>query len=125
MPFPIVYGIPQGTSDEKLAKLRENIVAKLVEVMEVPANWVRPFFPFDLLPDPQTEADGSNTIYVALDTGMFHGKENADTLASKVTEALARVVWDAFEGRFEVECMVHGLNPNWKTLIEVKEPETQ
>ena len=118
MPFPILFGVPEDTPEEVLKVLRRDIVATLASKMRVPANWIHPFFPKDLLGEPEEEADGSSTIYVSLDTAMFHGVTNVDALAKEVTQALAEVVWEAFSGRYEVEVFIGDLNKEWKYLIK-------
>ena len=121
MPFPIVWGIPKDTQDEVLYQLRRDIVNTLHEVMQVPPDWVHVFFPKDMLHDPNPDGtEGGNTIYINLDTGMFHGKPIVDVLAQRVTLALAHVVWNAFGGLCEVECMVGDCNPAWTSLIKAK-----
>lgn len=120
MPFPIVWGIPKGTTKEKLNELRIDIVKSLVETMNVPAAWVRPFFSTDLLDEPVTEDEGCNTIYACLDTAMFFGKPDVDAQAKGVTAALASTIWGAFNGRYEVEVFIGNLNPEWKTLLKRK-----
>lgn len=75
MPFPIVYGYPDQTPIGVLRQIRDDIITKLAIAANVPANTIRPFFPTDRLGDPDLGQD--NTIYCALDTGMFMGKPTA------------------------------------------------
>ena len=120
MPFPIVWGTPKETPKEKLHELRVEIVKALVETMKVPASWVRPFFPVDMLDEATEEAEGCNTIYACLDTAMFFGKPDVDNLAKAVTDALANAIWKVFGGKYEVEVFVGNLNPAWKTLLKAE-----
>jgi len=124
MPFPIVMGIPEDTWPEVLAQLRRDIVASLVETTGRPASWMRPFFPSDLLDDPEEPEDGCQTIYIRLDTGLLHGKsgDEVDALAAKITGALAQVVSAAFGGKYEVECFIGDANPKWRSLVHAKPP---
>ena len=123
MPFPIVYGIPKYTSQKVLVALRKAIVASLPETMGTPAEWNRPFFVTDSLGEPVEPSDGSSTIYVRLDTAMFYGKseEDAGNLARKATAALAIVIWNAFDGEYDVEVFVGNLNSFWKSLINARD----
>lgn len=124
MPFVIVWGIPPGTPGDDLVQLRKDIVEVLSEEMmgwKVPQSWIRPFFPREMLGLPAEEGDeGSRTIYVQLDTGLF--KQTPDVVMQKrareVTQALATVIWMAFSGRFEVECFIGYLDPATKCLIQ-------
>ena len=121
MPFPIVFGIPEYTPMADLIELRRSIVASLAEALGCDASWIRPLFPRDLLPDALTAADGGETIYVRLDTAMFNGKEADDeSVPLGVISTLARVVWNAFGGAYEVKVFVGDLNPSWKILIKAK-----
>lgn len=86
MPFPIVWGIPKDTPQDVLSKLRKDIVAALVKA-NVPQKWTRPLFPSDLLDDPKEEADGANTIYVSLATGMLHGKPDTKAAGRRDSQA--------------------------------------
>lgn len=125
MPFPVVYGIPKYTSQEVLVALRRAIVASLTETMHTPVEWNRPFFVADLLGEPIERVDGSSTIYVSLDTAMFYGKSEGEVgnLARKATAGLAIVIWEAFDGKYEVEVFVGNLNPYWKSLFKAKVPD--
>ncbi len=120
MPFPTVYGIPRGTSTGLLERLRRNIVKTVSDTMQVPQNWVRPLFVADLLDGPESSVDGANTIYARLDTAVFHDKAEVGEIARYVTASLAKVIWDAFEGRYEVEVFIGDLNPEWKTLLDAR-----
>lgn len=118
MPFPIVFGIPVGTSEEELVRLRRGIVRVLKKEMGAPPSWTHVFFPKDMAPDPVEEADGCNTIYARLDTAMFHGKEDADTNAVRVITAVTQFISNFFSQRYEVEGFVGDLNSKWKCLIK-------
>ncbi|NMB91516.1 hypothetical protein GYA37_01550 [candidate division WWE3 bacterium] len=126
MPFPIVFGIPEGTSKETLSELRKGIVSSIVTTMEVPTNWVHPLFVSDLLgEEPKEETEGSNTIYVRLDTAMLHGKTDADDLAVLITSDLAHVVQQTFGGKYEVEVFIGDLNIKWRTLLKPNMKSTE
>jgi len=118
MPFVVVNGIPNGTQKDILHVLRRNLVEVVSSQMEVPKEWVRPFFPVDWLDDPIAPEEGCNTIYARLDTAMFTGHEPSfETLPVSVVTAIAQVIWEAFEGKYEVEVFVGELNPKWKKLL--------
>jgi len=115
MPFVTVHGLPRETSQKDLLSLRGSIIAIVSRKMEVPPESIRPFFPADLLDGPGPDGQ---TIYVKLDTSMFHGKPKADELAQEVARTLANVVWRELDCRYEVEVFIVGLNPNWSFLRE-------
>lgn len=117
MPFPIVWGIPYGTPNFVLVELRKNIVATLAETMPVKAGGIHVFFPDDMLGEPTDISEGSSTIYVQLDTAMFFDRSDTDELVKKVLEAITLVIFEAFDGKYEVEAFVGDLNPAWKYLI--------
>ncbi len=117
MPFVIVHGIPEGANPSVLIALRRDMVASLAQNMGVPTEWVRPFFVPDMLPPPTETEDGCATIYVRLDTGMFAGKLDDDVSPIKAVENLARLIWVAFGGKYEVEVFVGDLHPKWKKLL--------
>lgn len=120
MPFPIVHGIPDGTPVQVVSQLRRDIVAALVNKLACLPAIVTPYFPKDWLGDPAGPEDGGKTIYVRLDTGMLNGKSGRDTddLATYLTGAVAKMVFDAFQGKIEVECFIGDLVPKWKTLLK-------
>lgn len=121
MPFPMISGIPRGTSEELLRQLRLDVVACVSKHMNVKPSWVHPFFLEDMLPTAVLPEEGSSTIYVRLDTAMFHGKPEQHEVAGKVVTELAFVVWSAFKGRFEVECFIGDLDPLNKALLEAEQ----
>src|SRR5689334_2866354 len=108
MPFVTVNGCPSETPQKVLSTLRRKLVKSVSRKMGVSPSWVRPFFPKDMLDDPTSELDGSSTIYVRLETGMFSGELTAEqeSKAVGVVSAIAQIVFDAFEGKFEVEVMI-------------------
>jgi hypothetical protein len=110
-------GVPKNTPVETLLQLRQSIIDTLSEVMEVNKSWIRPFFPADLLDEAPAECQ---TIYVRLDTAIFHSLASLSK-AQRTTAALAHVIWEAFEGRFEVEVFIGDLNPDWRTLVKARE----
>lgn len=117
MPFVFVNGVPKSANKTTLVILRQEIVNTLAQKMGSPANWIRTYFPVDMLDEPELEADGARTIYVQLHTAMFATKPDTDALAKDVAYALAELVWNSFRGRYEVECFVVALNPEQKCLI--------
>ena len=120
MPFVFVWGVPESTSNAELLQLRQSIVSSLVEAMKVDPSWVRVFFPRDLLTDPVQAEDGSHTIYMSIETGMLYGQSENDPDPKAVTQAIAKVVWQTFEGQYEVECFIGNHNPSWVSLIHTK-----
>lgn len=122
MPFPIITGIRGSTSKDTLRDMRRKIVAAITEHLPgVPKHWTNPSFPADLLDeDPQTEDDGASTIYVRLDTAMFTGKSDTAETKKAVLQAICDIVWEAFEGKYEVEGFIGQLDKEGKVLIEPK-----
>ena len=118
MPFIEVLGLPKDMSSEEMVSLRWEIVSVVARQMNCQSSWVRPFFVQDMLGEPEMDGDGANTIYVRLDTAMFSGELDDETLPLDVTSALAQVVWDAFGGKREVEVFIGELNPKWKKLLK-------
>lgn len=103
-----------------MEQLRRDIVSAMAETMNVPPKWVRPLFVEDMLGDPTEPADGAPTIFAVLETSMLHGKTGADEKAHEITGVLAKVIWETFGGRFEVEVFIGDLNPEWKTLLDAR-----
>jgi hypothetical protein len=121
MPFVMLFGLPKDTHEDHLILLRQQIVEIVHQVMQVPIWWVRPFVVPDLFPAPTSEEDGSKTIYIRIDTGMFF--EKPETFSKEVVVAVAQLVWKFYNGEYEIECFIGSLNPEWKSLIEaVKRP---
>ncbi|MCA0452414.1 MAG: hypothetical protein LCI00_00380 [Chloroflexi bacterium] len=118
MPFIFVWGIPEATPKYTLVQLRRKLVSALAENMGVDTSWVRVFFPSDRTGDP---IEGENDhIYVTIETGMFYKKAEDDSTPKYATSVIAQLIWDVFEGQFEVECFIGNHNPAWVTLIEAK-----
>ena len=120
MPFVFVWGIPENATDTVLLQLRRNIILSLIETMKVDPGWVRVFFPRDLLNDPAQPEDGNNTIYMSIETGMFYSEPENSLDPKGVTQAIAHIVWQTFEGQYEVECFIGNHNPSWVSLIHAK-----
>lgn len=118
MPFIFVWGLPENTPKYSLLQLRRKMVLSLSENMRVDSSWVRVFFPKDRL-DDLTQGD-SDHIYVTIETGMFYSKPESSSEPKIATSAIAQLIWDAFDGRFEVECFIGSHNPAWVTLVEAK-----
>lgn len=99
-------------------KLREEVIEATVKSIGAPYGWVRAFFPEDKLDDfAPTQCE---TIWVILDTAMFSQKfksgmsiEEVDALVQKTLEAITDVIWNFFEGKYEVEIAVNNLNKDW------------
>lgn len=120
MPFPMVYQVPQGASEETLLTLRREIVRVTSELMDCPEDWVGVAFFKSALPDPD-HGEGAATVLIKLETGMFAGRENDDDQVRRVLRALAEVVWVALKGKYEVEAAVASWYPGWKFLKEAIE----
>lgn len=118
MPFIFVCGLPENMPKTTLLELRRKLVLRLSENMGVDSSWVRVFFPKDRL-DDLSESDNDH-IYVTIETGMFYGKHEDSNDPKSATSAIAQLIWDAFDGQFEVECFIGSHNPIWVTLIEAK-----
>ncbi len=118
MPFIFLWGIPETTPKYTLLQLRQNLVLSLAENMRIDTSWVRVFFPKDQL-DDLSEGD-HEPIYVTIETGMFYSKEESSSEPKNVTGIIAQIIWDAFDGHFEVECFIGTHNPAWVTRIEAK-----
>lgn len=118
MPFPTISGVPENTPKEVLRNLRAGIIHIVATSMGTARKTVRPFFPKDLAGDPDEDQD--DTIYVRLDTGMFHNKPDTLEAREEVTSALARLVFDAFGGQYAVEAFIGDLDSESKTHIHVK-----
>ena len=120
MPFPMVYQVPQGVSDETLLALRRELVRVTSELMDRPEDWVGVAFFKSALPDPGS-GEGAATVLIKLETGLFAGREDGDGQVQRVLQALAEAVWAALRGEYEVEAAVAGWNPGWKFLKEAIE----
>lgn len=118
MPFIFVWGIPESTPKYTLLQLRRKLVLSLAENMGVDTSWVRVFFPKDQLDD--LEEGNNDHIYVTIETGMFYNKLDGSNEPKNATGIIAQIIWDTFDGRFEVECFIGSHNPAWVTLIEAK-----
>lgn len=129
MPFPIVWGMPIEISTAVVEQLRRDIVRTLAEKIDISPSWVHPFFPVDLLEEPTQESEGGNTVYISLETGLFFNLPFNSSLieqqakAQDITMSLAKVVWDALNGAYEVECFVSNLDPAWRSIIYAKQGE--
>lgn len=121
MPFPIVAGLPKDTPQSVLAELRRAIVKALFDHMHAPMRWTHPILICDALPLAELPEDGSNTICVILETGMFHDKPESpdkDIAVKSVTKALGQAIFDTIGKWLEVEVFVNDLNPAWRSLIK-------
>lgn len=119
MPFPKVYGVPTSASSEVLHRLRADIITAVADAMSISPDTVRPFFPIDLIGDPD---EGQDTIIlVELGTGMFSGVPNAVVARKRVTSAVAQVVWNAYSGRYGVEVFVDDLSGVGVTYLKPKQ----
>ena len=87
--------------------------------MGVDTSWVRVFFPSDRTGDP-IEGE-SDHIYVTIETGMFYQKAEDGITPKYATKVVSKIIWEAFDGQFEVECFIGNHNPGWVTLIEAKQ----
>ena len=112
MPFPIVYGLPDATSDDLLRQIRADIISKLAEAMGISPSVIRPFFPVEMIGDPDEGQD--NTIYCRVDSSMLASASLG--IRQKATSVVAEVIWRAFGGKIEVEVFIGDLNGTGKTL---------
>lgn len=116
MPFIFVWGLPEKVDDEVLVQLRDHIVMKLAENMNINHSWIRVFFPQDRL---GSITSGNRNIYVTIETGIFFSHNESD-LPKGATSLVAQIVWEVLDGQYEVECFVGNHNPKWVTLIHSK-----
>lgn len=119
MPFVQVQGAPYDTPSVTLLKLRTDIAATVSQQMGCPTKWVRPFFPLDMLDGEELPEDACRTIFVRVDTAMFHANPDEEKAIGVVT-ALAHLIWEAFDGLYEVEVFIGDLHNKWKCLLEPK-----
>ena len=114
--------------------MRRKIVSFISGAMDIPPEYVIPFCPKDHLakvPKVLEKQSGGATIFVSLETGLFHNLVKADdpneikeakaTLIQGVLAGLASIVWNTFDGKYEVEAFVGDLNPDHKVLLKAKE----
>lgn len=121
MPFPLVLGLPNDTPKSVLQELRQAIVKGLLDHMQAPARWTHPIFVLDPLSPASEPEDGSATVCVILETGMFHNLPDSpekDHVVQSVTKALGQIIFDTIGGWLEVEVFVGDLNPAWRALIK-------
>lgn len=124
MPFVLIYGIPENTDQELLRELRRDIVKSVVRTMEAPQDWVHPIFPRDLLGPAEAPEDGTSTLYLRLDTALFHGLHPTAGEPLKVLNDLAQLVEEAFDGQYSVEAVVGELHSEWKVIVKAsKRPQ--
>ena len=119
MPFVTVSGLPDNLSPDFLMDMRRQIIQAVVREMEVEISWVRVFFPVDMLSQPQKPEDGCQTVYVTLETAMFHNKEDVELkkIALATVNAIAHVIWEYLQGKCEVEAFVLNLSPDLKKVL--------
>lgn len=122
----MIYGAPDGTDRREFAELRRQIVSSVATTMKVNPDWVRVFFPEDLLQEPINPSEGATTVYVRLETAMFSTEPGEITpkngLDPDVTVgAIGDIVWNAFNGAREVEVCIVQLHPSWKALLSPNE----
>ena len=120
MPFPFVYRVSQSIPDETLEELRPKLVQIVSDIMGCPKKWVGPEFFRSTLKDPTDPNEGSGTVLIKLETGLFDGRPNDDQQIQNVLQALTDAVWEAFDGKYEVEASVAGWHPGWKYLKKAK-----
>ena len=125
MPFPLVFCMPEGTSQATFRQIRTEMVATLSAMIpKVKPGWVVPRFLADMADAPVTPDEGGSTILIQLDTAMFTKLDEAEAneLAPRVTRALCNIAHRALNARFEVECMVMGANPAWISVVPADVP---
>lgn len=125
MPFPLVFGMPEGTSQATFRQIRTEMVALLSAMIpKVKQSWVVPRFPADMADEPASPDEGGSTILIQLNTALFTklNEAEANKLVPRVTHDLCSIVHRALDARFEVECMVMGANPDWIYFIPADVP---
>lgn len=119
MPYIYGWGLVALLSLEERQSLRQELAEALADVMNIKLDLVRVYFPLDGLDQPEGAADGSDIIYVEIKTGFLVGKppEEAEALAVKMCETIARLAHEAIDGKYDVECVVIELNPRFKAIV--------
>lgn len=133
MPFPIIEGLPIYTTEEQMSTMRRRIVAAVVQEMKCPKSWVHPLLHKDELPKPEDDTEGSDTIFIRLDSAMFHdmlvklhiGKNEVDAtvledMIHTVLNAIAQVVFNTYNETIEVEAFLGDLVTTGKVLLAPK-----
>ena len=113
MPQVTIQGVPKNTSKKKLRRLRNQLIRVVESEMGISSKMTRVFFPKDELDDPDEGQD--RLIWAFLHTGMFKGKP--DSLAKKVTDAIAKTIFYAFDRTIDIEVFVQEGNAETKSLI--------
>jgi hypothetical protein len=119
MPFFKISGLPSKLHKSFLLNLRKTIVSIVADKMQIPIEWVRVFFPTDLLDDPQFPEEGCQTIYITLETAMLHNSQDIEItkIGLNTVTAIARTVWGQLDGKYEVEVFVQHLDPSLKVKL--------
>ncbi len=127
MPFAVVHGMPLNMDIEFYSQIRREIVEVMFQAINSPWHSVKRssmtvFMPVDLLDEPETPEDGGKTIYCRIDTALLTkplvGQDEA--IPGKLTSGVAKVLWDAFNGDYEVEVFIGHLELSSKTLLKPK-----
>ena len=116
MPFPFVYRVPQSIPDEILEVLRIKMVYITSDLMKCKKEWVGPEVFRSALKEPVHPDEGCSTVLIKLETGLFADRPDDDLQVQEVLKALTDAVWEAFDGKYEVEASVAGWHPGWKHL---------
>lgn len=106
MPFPMVYRLPRSMSTRDMLLLRRSLVDITSTIMACPKKWVGVELFKTTLPEAFDEEDGCSTVLIKLETGMFSDSHIEPYIVVGVLKALSDAVWDALDGKFEVEASV-------------------
>jgi hypothetical protein len=118
MPFVFIWGVAEDIPDNTLLQIRQTVVGRLAENMKTDPSWIRVFFPRERL---GIVGDNDNDhIYISIDTGMFYSKPVGNDDPKSATQLVAQIVWESFDGQYEVECFIGNHNPSWVSLIQAK-----
>ena len=116
MPFPIIYGLPDQMPKQDLVQLRQQLIDAISTAMNVEAHTVRPFFPQDLVGDPNEGQDA--TVLCEIKTGMFDTVgEETDALAQATTDAVATTIFNFLGEMLDVEVFIGHVDGHTKTHL--------
>ncbi|MBI4359280.1 MAG: hypothetical protein HY577_01735 [Candidatus Nealsonbacteria bacterium] len=114
MPIVEVWGVPDSVSRVTLAELRDQIIKTVAREMGCKPEWVRVFYPQDML------AQGENEdVFVYVKTAVLAGREDANEVAIAVTEQLATMICATLQTH-NVECFIEPLPKNWRHNVHAK-----
>lgn len=114
MPFVVIENMPDLGIRQAKKDLKQAIIAQLAEATGIKTESITPIAHKDEFGPPKP---GLDTVYVRVDSGMFVGDLDTDENREKATGVVARLVFEALNGVFGVECFVGDLDPRGKTQI--------